>query len=111
MALLKKGEKPKPDATKVGDTSTGTPPATTSKPDDTKGTPAVADTGMATLNIMSVPPANCVLDGRPLGQTPKPGVSVSAGTHTILFVHPEKGRKTQTVTVKGGETKPVIVKF
>jgi hypothetical protein len=29
----------------------------------------------------------------------------------VIFVHPEKGRKTQTISVQGGETKTVVVKF
>jgi hypothetical protein len=36
---------------------------------------------------------------------------VSPGTHTITFIHPEKGRKSTSVTVKAGETKGVGVRF
>ncbi|MCU0658467.1 MAG: PEGA domain-containing protein [Polyangiaceae bacterium] len=110
VVLYKKGEKkpePKP-LDKPTDKPTDKP---ADKPADKPEPPKTADTGMATLNINSIPPSNAILDGRPLGQTPRPGVSVPAGTHTVVFVHPEKGRKTQTVTVKGGDTKPVIVKF
>lgn len=109
VSLLKKGEK-KADPVKTETTKTDpvTKPAETTT---TKVDPPATNTGTATLNINSVPPSNAILDGRPLGQTPKPGVSVSAGTHTVIFVHPEKGRKTQTISVKGGETKTVVVRF
>jgi hypothetical protein len=52
-----------------------------------------------------------ILDGRPLGQTPKIGVAVSPGLHTVMFVHPELGRKVQTVTVKPGGTATAAVRF
>ena len=92
----------------------GSPPGPTSAPDDDK--PAAApktssDTGKATLNINAIPPSSCVLDGRPLGTTPKVGVSVAAGSHTVLFVHPTAGRKTVTVSVKAGETRSVSARL
>jgi len=80
----------------------------TTKPAATGAAPA---TGNATLNFNSIPPSNVVLDGRPIGSTPKMGVSVSPGSHTVMFVHPEHGRKSTSVTVKAGETKPVTVRF
>ncbi len=95
IVLMKKGEK-KDDKDK--------------KEPDKKDPPA-AESGSATLSINSIPPSNCILDGRPLGSTPKAGVSVSAGTHTVVFVHPEHGRKSVSVTVKGGESKSVGVRF
>ena len=51
-----------------------------------------------------------VLDGRPLGSTPKVGVSVSAGSHTVTFITAD-GKKSVTVQVKAGETKTAAVKF
>lgn len=110
VSLLKKGEKKPVEKTEpVAKVDPAVKP--TEKPTEKPEPPKTADTGMATLNINSVPPSNAILNGRPLGQTPKPGVSVPAGTHTVIFVHPEKGRKTQTISVKGGETKTVVVKF
>jgi serine/threonine-protein kinase len=79
--------------------------------DDKKDDKGSADSGQATLSINSIPPSNCILDGRPLGSTPKAGVSVSAGTHTVVFVHPEMGRKSASVTVKPGESRSVGVRF
>ncbi|WP_437594555.1 PEGA domain-containing protein [Sorangium sp. So ce1000] len=72
--------------------------------------PAAA-AGGATLNINSIPVSKVVLDGHPLGSTPKVGVSVSAGSHTVIFIHPDLGKKSVTVSVKAGETKTAAVKF
>jgi hypothetical protein len=71
--------------------------------------PAAGEGGR--LNINSVPASGVILDGRPLGQTPKIGVAVSPGLHTVMFVHPELGRKVQTVTVKPGGTATAAVRF
>jgi len=71
--------------------------------------PAVSGTG--TLNINSIPVSNVILDGRPLGTTPKIGVSVSAGPHTVVFVHKEHGRKTSSVNVKPGSVATAAVRF
>jgi PEGA domain len=67
--------------------------------------------GTGTLNINSIPVSKVVLDGKPLGSTPKVGVSVPAGSHTVTFIHPDLGKQTVTVVVKGGETKTAAVKF
>lgn len=67
--------------------------------------------GKGTLNINSVPPTTVLLDGRPLGKTPKVGVSVPAGSHSITFVHPEKGRKSVKVDVPGGASKNVTIRL
>jgi hypothetical protein len=36
---------------------------------------------------------------------------VPPGSHTVMFIHPEKGKKSVTVTVKAGEKKGASVKF
>jgi hypothetical protein len=72
--------------------------------------PAVAS-GTGSLNINSIPVSKVVLDGKPLGSTPKVGVSVPAGSHTVTFIHPDLGKKSVTVQVKAGETKTAAVKF
>ena len=52
-----------------------------------------------------------MLDGKPIGNTPKIKYSVSAGSHTILFVNTEQSfKKTVTVSVGAGETKAAIGK-
>jgi len=71
--------------------------------------PAAA-TGNATLTFVSDPPSNLVLDGKPLGKTPK-SASVAAGTHTVLFIHPEFGRKAKSIPVAAGQKATVKVKF
>jgi serine/threonine-protein kinase len=52
-----------------------------------------------------------LLDGKPVGRTPLSGVKVSAGTHALVFVHPEKGRKAASVTVNAGQSRGVGVRF
>ena len=76
-----------------------------------KTPPPATGGGNGTLNINSIPVSKVVLDGRPLGSTPKVGVSVPAGSHTVTFIHPELGKKSVTVQVKAGETKTAAVKF
>jgi serine/threonine-protein kinase len=61
--------------------------------------------GKATLNLNSIPVSNVILNGRPLGATPKVGVQVPPGPQTVVFVHPEFGRKVMSGTVAAGETK------
>lgn len=71
-----------------------------------------AATGEAFLNINSIPASNVVLDGKPLGTTPRLKVSVPSGAHTVVFVNPELSlKKSVSVTVGAGETKPVIAKL
>jgi len=72
--------------------------------------PATAK-GNGRLNINSIPASNVILDGRPLGQTPKIGISVPSGRHTVMFIHPEYGRKTTSVNVKPGGTATAAVRF
>jgi hypothetical protein len=69
-----------------------------------------ASSGSATLNINSIPVSNVILDGRPLGPTPKVGVRVAPGAHTIVFVS-GSDRKSATVNVTAGQTKTVAVRF
>jgi serine/threonine-protein kinase len=68
-------------------------------------------TGNGTININSIPASNVILDGRPLGSTPKAGISVSPGAHTVIFIHPEHGRKAKTVNVEAGKAVSAAVKF
>ena len=70
-----------------------------------------APAAMGTLNINSIPRANVVLDGRPMGMTPVMGVSVTPGNHTVVFVHPEQGRKVAGANVQAGGTATVGVRF
>jgi hypothetical protein len=69
-----------------------------------------AETG-GKLNINSIPLSKVVLDGRPLGATPRVEVTVAAGAHTVLFVHPEHGRIQKEVYVDSGRTVLAAVRF
>jgi hypothetical protein len=77
----------------------------------TKSAKAAPAAGQGTLNVNSIPVSNVIVDGRPMGSTPKMGLSVSAGTHTVVFVHPEHGRKVVTVTVAAGQTATAATRF
>ncbi|MBE7485431.1 MAG: PEGA domain-containing protein [Polyangiaceae bacterium] len=78
---------------------------------DAKKAIAEEATGGGTLNINSIPVASVVLDGRPVGSTPLVGLKVSAGPHSVVFIHPEHGRKASGTTVKAGGTATVAVRF
>jgi serine/threonine-protein kinase len=65
--------------------------------------------GQAFLNINSIPASSVILDGKPIGQTPKLKFAVSPGSHSVLFVNADQGFKKQiSVSVGAGETKPAI---
>ena len=73
--------------------------------------PAALSTGSGPckVNINSMPPAGVVVDGRPLGTTPKVGVSVDPGAHNVVFMRSDSTKKAVSVTCKGGESKTVAV--
>jgi serine/threonine-protein kinase len=92
-------------------------PSTTSPPAVTQPSTPLAPPpggggggGAATLNINSIPVSNVLLDGRPVGTTPRMNVHVSAGSHVVTFVN-GTDRKASSVTVSSGETKTVAVRF
>lgn len=69
-------------------------------------------TGESVLKINSLPASSIVLDGKPIGVTPQLHVTVSPGSHTIMFVNAEQSlKKTITVDVKAGETKAAFAKL
>jgi hypothetical protein len=64
------------------------------------------------LNINSIPPSSCFLDGKSLGQTPQLHVQVNPGAHSVKFVNSELGvTKTIGVSVGSGETKAAVAKL
>jgi len=67
--------------------------------------------GQGTLNVNSIPVSNVIVDGRPMGSTPKMGLPVAAGSHTVVFVHAEHGRKVVTVSVAPGGTATAATRF
>ncbi|HSO37334.1 MAG TPA: protein kinase [Labilithrix sp.] len=74
--------------------------------------PTAAAGGEAFLNINSRPASTVLLDGKPLGPTPRVKVSVTPGTHTVLFVNAEESlKKSVSITVAAGETKAVSAKL
>lgn len=73
--------------------------------------PRPAASGTGSLNVNSIPVSNVLLDGRPIGSTPKMGITVSAGPHTVVFVHPQHGRKVYPVTVTAGKVSTAAVRF
>jgi len=75
--------------------------------------PVSADSagGGCTLTANAIPVAEVLVDGRRLGTTPKVGVAMPCGPHTVTFVHPEQGKKTVAVTLNPGQPAKVSVKF
>ncbi|HEX7668990.1 MAG TPA: PEGA domain-containing protein, partial [Polyangiaceae bacterium] len=98
-----------PGPTRTTTTSTTTTTPTYNAEPPPASTPS-AGGGSATLNINSIPVSSVLLDGRPVGTTPRIGIHVNAGSHTVVFV---KGsdRKSASVTVGAGQTRTVAVRF
>lgn len=86
-------------------------PAAPAAPAPAKPAAAPVAAGTGTLNINSIPQSNVLLDGRPLGKTPRAGISAAAGSHRVTFIHPEHGRKEITVNVGAGKTATAAVRF
>jgi serine/threonine-protein kinase len=63
------------------------------------------------LNLNSIPASNVVVDGRPLGQTPQVSEKLAAGSHSVVFIHPERGRRAQSVVLAPGARRTVAVRF
>jgi len=85
-------------------------PTTNSAPAPAAAPKAAAAAGACTLNINSIPTSKITLDGRPVGLTPKMGVTTTPGTHSVMLIS-DSGRKATTVTCKAGETKTVAVRL
>lgn len=86
--------------------------AASSDDDDDSSPPSRSNAeGDGQLNINSIPPSKVLLDGKPIGGTPKTGVKVSAGSHTVTFIHPELGKKMLSVNVSAGQTATAAVRF
>jgi serine/threonine-protein kinase len=97
---------PPPERAKVAETAPADHKAP--QPDAPKVDPAKAPvaTGSCKLNVNSIPVSKILLDGKPIGLTPKVGVVVPAGSHTVVFVG-ENARKSTSSTCQPGETKAV----
>jgi len=60
----------------------------------------------ATLDILSAPPVEVLVDGKPAGKTPVKGFKVKPGSHDVTFVD-ETGNRTMTVNLDPGDGKVV----
>jgi hypothetical protein len=76
--------------------------------EETNDAPAVEKKGL--LAASSNPPSSIVVDGRPLGKTPR-ALELSPGVHTVVFIHPTFGRKSVTAYVLPGKTANAAVDF
>jgi serine/threonine-protein kinase len=72
--------------------------------------PPAAGSQMCVLNLNSLPPARVLLDGKPLGFTPKIGVVATPGEHRVVFHWDDRDKHT-TVTCTRGEAKTVAVRL
>lgn len=89
-----------------------TPAPEKEKPAAEKPAEKAAATGEAFLNINSIPVSAVILDGKPIGTTPKIKVPVTPGQHSVLFVNTDQNLKKQiSVSVGSGETKPAFAKL
>jgi hypothetical protein len=78
----------------------------------TNAAAALADSTQGLLNISSVPPSQIILNGRPLGSTPKTGINVPGDSlQTIVFVHPKMGRRRAQKFVPAGKERTVSIRF
>jgi hypothetical protein len=73
--------------------------------------PAI-DPTQGLLNISSTPPSQIILNGKPLGSTPKTAVVVPGDSlQTIVFVHPKMGRRRAQKFVPAGKERTVSIRF
>lgn len=74
-------------------------------------TPLAITIPMGRININAEPPAQVLIDGSPIGETPLANVSASLGQHTIVFRHPQMGERRETVTVRADVVTDVSTAF
>jgi serine/threonine-protein kinase len=92
----------RPRTSRVSSSTTSAKRASAAAPDSGK---------TATLDVVSTPPSNVVINGRPMGSTPLRNVRVPAGQQTVVFVHASLGRKIASTAVAPGGHGTVGVKF
>jgi hypothetical protein len=86
-----------------------TPAAAPADDDGAKSSEVAAE--MGTLNVNSIPVSKVLVDGAPMGETPRLDISLAPGTHTVTFIHPELGRKSVSVQIKPGVLTRAAVKL
>jgi hypothetical protein len=72
--------------------------------------PAASGRARGMINISSIPVALVLVDGRPIGTSPK-RVRTTTGTHNVVFIHPKGHRKAVRVKVKPGGAAVAAVRF
>lgn len=88
------------------------PPQQAAQPQAPRAAAAPAEGGESFLNINSIPPSTCFLDGHSLGSTPRVHVSVKPGAHSVKFINADQGlTKTISVSVGAGETANAVAKL
>lgn len=86
--------------------------AAETSPAITRGPKPISDASeVGILDISSSPTAAAVLDGVPIGHTPKTGLRVPQGWHTVVFIHRKQGRKVAKVLVQPGQTAAAAARF
>jgi eukaryotic-like serine/threonine-protein kinase len=90
-----------------------TAPAAALRPASPRRAPIVARSarGSGHLNVNSIPPANVVVDGRPVGSTPVMGLTLAPGAHTVVLVTSDGRRAVRGATVKAGSTAVVSTRL
>jgi hypothetical protein len=73
--------------------------------------PEEGKSGPAHLDLNSIPESVVLLDGTPLGPTPRRNVTVAAGSHSVTFIHLKLGRKNLNVSLEPGASKSLTAKF
>jgi serine/threonine-protein kinase len=108
--------RPRPAASAAAAPSSSAALANPRKPAAAASHPAASapalDPTQGLLNISSVPPSQIILNGRPLGSTPKTAVVVPGDSlQTIVFVHPKMGRRRAQKFVPAGKERTVSIRF
>jgi serine/threonine protein kinase len=85
-------------------------PAATAPTPAPKDTAADSVSDKGTLRVNTRPWSQIFIDGKAAGTTPRMNISLSTGTHSLLFVNDEFGlRKTVEVTIEPGKVETVVL--
>jgi hypothetical protein len=74
------------------------------------GASGAGASGTCTLNINSIPTSRITLDGHFIGVTPKVGISVPAGPHSVMLAT-ESSRKVTSASCRAGEQKTIAIRI
>jgi serine/threonine-protein kinase len=74
--------------------------------------PTTQDTRPGTIRVGATGAwCEAFVDGRSYGQTPTRDITLSPGRHAVRCVNPERGTRTQNITVAPGSRQPVRIDF